>query len=85
MVGTALKPHLKKKIISKEQYTNINRCISRMLYERVGDKETLEPDERTNIDTEAKCEVQNTIDALRREGKDKQKQRMVATDTDGDN
>ncbi|KAJ5120714.1 uncharacterized protein N7515_010102 [Penicillium bovifimosum] len=84
MVGTALKPHLKKRIISKEQYTNINRCISRMLYERVGDKETLEPDERTNIDTEAKCEVQNTIEALRREGKDKQKQRMVATDTDGD-
>ncbi|KAJ5468981.1 hypothetical protein N7475_006733 [Penicillium sp. IBT 31633x] len=84
MVGTALKPHLKKKIISKEQYTNINRSISRMLYERVGDRETLESDERTNLDTEAKHEVQNTIDALRKKGKDKQKQRMVAIDSDGD-
>ncbi|KAJ5940321.1 Zinc finger PHD-finger [Penicillium verrucosum] len=84
MVGTGLKPHYKKKTISKEQYTNINRSISRMLYERVGDKETLEPDERTNLETEAKHEVQNTIDALKMKSKDKQKQRMVATDTDGD-
>jgi hypothetical protein len=84
MVGTGLKPHYKKKTISKEQYTNINRTISRMLYERVGDKETLEPDERTNLETEAKHEVQNTIDALKMKSKDKQKQRMVATDTDGD-
>ncbi|KAJ5873907.1 Zinc finger PHD-finger [Penicillium soppii] len=84
MVGTALKPHYKKKTISKEQYTNINRSISRMLYERVGDRETLESDERTNLETEAKHEVQNTVDALKRRTKDKQKQRMVATDTDGD-
>jgi hypothetical protein len=83
MVGTALKPHYKKKIISKEQYTNINRSISRMLYERVGDRETLDPDDRTNLETEAKHEVQNTIDALKRKSKDKQKQR-VATDTDGE-
>lgn len=55
-----------------------------MLYERVGDKETLEPDERTNLETEAKHEVQNTIDALKMKSKGKQKQRMVATDTDGD-
>ncbi|KAJ5952814.1 Zinc finger PHD-finger [Penicillium vulpinum] len=84
MVGAGLKPHYKKKTISKEQYTNINRSISRMLYERVGDKETLEPDERTNLETEARHEVQNTIDALKAKSKDKQKQRMVATDTDGD-
>ncbi|KAJ5366346.1 hypothetical protein N7541_000287 [Penicillium brevicompactum] len=77
MVGTALKPHYKKKTISKDQYTNINRSISRMLYERVGDRETLEPDERTNLDTEAKHEVQNTIDALKRKSKDKQKQRAA--------
>ncbi|CAG8059434.1 unnamed protein product [Penicillium salamii] len=77
MVGTALKPHYKKKIISKEQYTNVNRSISRMLYERVGDRETLEPDERTNLDTEAQHEVQNTIDALKRQSKNKQKQRAA--------
>ncbi|CAG7922135.1 unnamed protein product [Penicillium olsonii] len=77
MVGTALKPHYKKKTISKEQYTNINRCISRMLYDRVGDRETLEPDERTNLDTEARHEVQNTIDALKRQSKEKQKQRAA--------
>ncbi|KAJ6051440.1 uncharacterized protein N7446_006072 [Penicillium canescens] len=82
MVGTALKPHYRKKTISKEQYTNINRTISRMLYDRVGDKQTLESDERTNLETEARYEVQNTIDALKR--KSKEKQRMLTADSDGD-
>lgn len=77
MVGSALKPYYKKKTISKEQYTNINRSISRKLYERVGNREVLESDERTNLDTEAKHEVQNIIDALKRKSKDKQKQRAT--------
>jgi hypothetical protein len=82
MVGTALKPHYRKKTISKDQYTNINRTISRMLYDRVGDKQTLESDERTNLETEARYEVQNTVDALKR--KSKEKQRMLTADSDGD-
>lgn len=77
MVGSALKPYYKKKTISKEQYTNINRSISRALYERVGNREVLESDERTNLQTEAKHEVQNIIDSLKRKSKDKQKQRAT--------
>ncbi|KAL9001521.1 MAG: hypothetical protein Q9169_000096 [Polycauliona sp. 2 TL-2023] len=36
MVSSALKPHYHKSEISKDQYTDINRSVSRMLYERVG-------------------------------------------------
>lgn len=38
-----------------------------------GDKETLESDECTTLETEAKHEVQNTVDALKTKSKDKQK------------
>jgi hypothetical protein len=37
MVTVALKPLYVKKEISKQEYTEINREISRLIYERVGD------------------------------------------------
>lgn len=37
MVTLVLKPHYLKKEVSKEQYTDINRDVSRLLYEKVGD------------------------------------------------
>ncbi|KAJ5102213.1 hypothetical protein NUU61_004435 [Penicillium alfredii] len=83
MVGAALKPHYKKKTLSKDQYTDINRTISRMLYDRVADVELLDPASRADLEAAATKEVQVTIDALTRtKGKDKQP--MVTTDTDGD-
>ncbi|KAJ5811459.1 hypothetical protein N7474_007760 [Penicillium riverlandense] len=87
MVGTALKPHYKRKLVSKDQYTDINRSISRMLYERVGEIESLEPDSRDDLDRAAKFEVQRAIDALPSRGsKEKQpmKQPMTTADSDGD-
>lgn len=90
MVGTALKPHYRAKTINKDQFTEINRTISRMLYERVGTVETLEPKPRADIEEAAKSEVQKSIDGLCRESTDKhrrkqkQKQPIVASDSDGD-
>lgn len=88
MVGTALKPHYRAKAISKDQFTEINRTISRMLYERVGTVDTLEPKPRADVEEAAKFEVQKTIDGLRKECPDedrqKQKQPMMVSDSDGD-
>jgi hypothetical protein len=37
MVTAVLKPRYVKKEVTKEQYTDINRDVSRLLYEKVGD------------------------------------------------
>jgi len=80
MVGAALKPHYRAKSISKDQFTEINRTLSRKLYERVGTAETLGPEARADIEAVAKHEVQNTLGALYK----KDKQPMVTSDSDGD-
>lgn len=82
MVGASLKPHYRAKTISKDQYTDINRTISRMLYERAGTAESLDADSRADIAAAAKHEVQKTIDSLRTQKKDKHP--MVTSDSDGD-
>ncbi|PKX99948.1 hypothetical protein P168DRAFT_293826 [Aspergillus campestris IBT 28561] len=65
LVGTALKPYYRSKIISKPEYTEINRTISRKFYERVGDVETLDPEARANLERSAKDEVDQAVDAAR--------------------
>ena len=82
MVSTALKPHYRANTVSKEQYTEINRTISRMLYERVDTNKPLEPEARADLEKAAKHEVQTTIDSLPKKNKDKQP--MVTSDSDGD-
>ena len=37
MVTAALKPHYQRNAVNKDQYTDINRNVSRMLYERIGE------------------------------------------------
>ncbi|CAI7667246.1 unnamed protein product [Penicillium pancosmium] len=83
MVGTSLKPHYRAKTISKDQYTEINRTISRMLYERAGTAESLDVDSRADIAAAAKHEVQKMIDSLRTHKKDKHPM-VVTSDSDGD-
>ncbi|PYI20983.1 PHD and RING finger domain protein [Aspergillus japonicus CBS 114.51] len=65
LVVSELKPYYRSKLVSKDEYTDINRSISRMLYERVGDVETLEPDARASLEGVAKDEVGKAIDTLR--------------------
>lgn len=67
LVGKALKPYYRRDYVSKDEYTDINRSISRMLYERAGDSETLEDDAKTDLATVAKEEVQKAISSLRKQ------------------
>lgn len=87
MVGAALKPHYRAKAISKDQYTEINRTISRMLYDRVGSAESLEGEPRNDLEHAAKIEVQKTIDGLCEEDNEprqKQEEPVVVPDSDSD-
>lgn len=89
MVSMALKPHYRSRTISREQYTETNRTISRMLYERVGNAETLNSDTRTDLENTANFEVQKTVGAIHKRNKEqrqklKQKEPMAHADSDGD-
>ncbi|KAJ5760279.1 hypothetical protein N7520_007435 [Penicillium odoratum] len=83
MVGTSLKPHYRAKMVTKEQYTEINRTISRKLYERIGSVESLNLQSRLDLEQLAKREVQSTVDSLPNHRR-KDKQPMMASDSDGD-
>ncbi|KAL4807556.1 hypothetical protein BDV18DRAFT_135534 [Aspergillus unguis] len=65
LVGASLKPYYRSKLVSKEEYTDINRNISRKLYGRALGLESLEPTLKARLETTAKEEVQTAIDALR--------------------
>ncbi|PLB51230.1 hypothetical protein P170DRAFT_382591 [Aspergillus steynii IBT 23096] len=71
LVGAALKPYYRSRIISKDEYTDINRSICRKLYERVGGIGSLEADVKENLESTAKDEVESAVDSL------KQKQRSI--------
>ncbi|EPS32893.1 hypothetical protein PDE_07854 [Penicillium oxalicum 114-2] len=77
MVSTALKPHYRSKTISREQYTETNRTISRMLYGRVGQAQTLSPEDRADLENTANFEVQKTVGVIHKKNKeDRQKQKQ---------
>lgn len=68
MVTVALKPRYLKKEVTKDEYTNINRDVSRLLYDKVGtsgaaalaDHETREKWQKL-----AESEVEAAVKALR--------------------
>jgi len=64
MVSGALKPHYKAKAVSKDQYTDINRNISRLLYNHVGDIDALDGDGREKLEKFAIEEVSKAVEAL---------------------
>ena len=69
MVTAVLKPFYLKKEVTKEQYTDINRDVSRLLYERVGEAGAdalADHDTREKWQQMAGTEVQNAIDARRK-------------------
>ncbi|KAF9892438.1 hypothetical protein FE257_001546 [Aspergillus nanangensis] len=74
LVGSSLKPYYRSRIITKEEYTDINRTISRMLYDRAGSAESLGADATSDLEHTAQEEVAKAVDCL------KQKQRMVDSD-----
>ncbi|KKK20336.1 PHD and RING finger domain protein [Aspergillus ochraceoroseus] len=64
LVGASLKPYYRSNVVSKDEFTEINRKISRMLYDRVAGLETLEGPMRASLESTAQDEVEKAIDAL---------------------
>lgn len=66
MVSAALKPLYRNQAIDKDQYTDINRDVSRMLYDMVGDASGLmEQREREKWQRAAAEEVEKAVRALK--------------------
>lgn len=65
LVSAALKPHYHEQKISKDEYTTINRDVSRMLYEKIGDFEALDLEGKAKWEKVAGEEVNKAVTALR--------------------
>ena len=65
MVSTALKPHYQSNSVSKDQYTDINRNVSRMLYDRLGETGIVIGEEREAYERLAYDEVAKAIQSLK--------------------
>lgn len=68
LVSAALKPHYTEQTITKDEYTNINRDISRMLYDKIGDFEALAGEDKAKWEKVAGEEVSKAVDALKAQG-----------------
>lgn len=65
MVSSALRSHYQKKTISKDEYTMINRDISRKLYDQIGDFEALGVEGRAKWEKIAGDEVDRAVMTLK--------------------
>jgi len=68
MVTAVLKPMYLKKEVTKEQYTDINRDVSRLLYEKVGEAGAdalADHETREKWQVMASTEVESAIQNLR--------------------
>lgn len=74
LVSAALKPHYKSNAVNKDQYTDINRNVSRMLYEKAGeDTEGITGERKEEWERIATDEVDKAVKALQ------QQQQQAAT------
>lgn len=65
MVTTALKPYYHSNAVSKDQYTEINRNVSHMLYEKVGENGILDDETRESWERLASDEVAKVVMSLK--------------------
>lgn len=65
MVSTALTPHYQSNTVSKDQFTDINRNISRLLYEKVGDAGSVNGETRKTWERLASDEVAKAVQSLK--------------------
>ena len=66
MVKNALRSRYQQNEIDTDQYTNINRDVSRKLYEQIGDAESLADQvERERWQTVATVEVDKAIEGIK--------------------
>lgn len=65
IVKKALDPHYKKPSgITKEQYAEVNRLVSRMLYDKIIDPTSLNEDEKSAWEKVASAEVAKAVEGL---------------------
>ena len=64
MVKSALAPHWKSAEITKEQYADINRDVSRKLYEIIADRNFADEKEKCTWERIATTEVALAVKAL---------------------
>ncbi len=65
IVRSALEPHYKKPAgITKEQYSNINRVVSHMLYEKIPDPDALDENEKSIWEKIVTAEVTKAVESL---------------------
>ena len=64
LVSAALKPYYKNNTVNKDQYTDINRNVSRMLYDMVGDNGVSNEEKREEWERIAIKEVDRAVKAL---------------------
>ena len=67
MVTAALKPYYKRNAVNKDQYTDINRDVSRRLYDTVGTEERINDDNREKWEKVATDEVAKAVKTLQQE------------------
>ena len=65
MVSTALTPHYQSNTVSKDQYTDINRNVSRFLYEKFADAGSINGESRKSWERLANDEVAKAIQSLK--------------------
>lgn len=65
MVSTALKPHYQNNSVNKDQYTDINRNVSHMLYDRYGESGALEGQSKEGWERLASDEVAKAVKELK--------------------
>ncbi|KAL8693041.1 MAG: hypothetical protein Q9218_002057 [Villophora microphyllina] len=65
MVSTALRPYWHRGEVSKDQFTDINRSVSRMLYEKVGGDENLNNGAKEICEKMANEEVEKAVQILK--------------------
>ncbi|KAL8387965.1 hypothetical protein RB595_009546 [Gaeumannomyces hyphopodioides] len=64
LVRTALSPHWKSNKLTADQYSNINRDVSRKLYEEITDPSSVDEDSRQAWETKANQEVARAVSGL---------------------
>jgi hypothetical protein len=65
MVSAALKPFYNEQIISKDEYTNVNRDTCHKLYDKIGDFEALDVEGKARWEKVAGEEVMKAVGALK--------------------
>lgn len=66
-MGAALKPYYRDRVVSKEEYTDINRTICRKLYDDLAQMSSLDDELKTRLEQTAGKEVNLAVETLRQQ------------------